>query len=113
MASLPASGAAERSFRDRQPPGPALRLAGVSPEPTPSASEAAEELARLLGASSPGNGPIDTPPGPPLPDPGHHRTNGRARWRCEHCGWEVEAWVRPECSRCYTMSTQAIAWVER
>ncbi|MDP8954621.1 MAG: hypothetical protein M3N37_06850 [Actinomycetota bacterium] len=81
-------------------------------EPTPNASEAAEELARLLGAAA-GNPPSDTPPGAPLPDPGPGRTVGRARWRCEHCGWEVEAWVRPECAQCYTMSTQAVAWVER
>lgn len=75
----------------------------------PSASEASDDLRRLLGAPEPGDVPTDTPVGPPLPKP-TGRTTGRALWRCDHCGWEAEAWVRPQCPHCYTMSTQAISW---
>ena len=85
----------------------------MSSDATPSAAEAAEALRILLGAPAPGEGPTDTPPGPPLADPGTGYTSGRARWRCEHCGWETEAWVRPQCDRCHTMSTQAVSWVDQ
>lgn len=96
------------------PPGGPRRptLAAVTSESTSSAAEAAEALRVLLGAPAPADSRADTPPGDPLPRPEAGRTAGRARWRCEHCGWETEAWVRPECARCYTMSTQAIAWVD-
>lgn len=83
--------------------------AGRGPSP---ATEAAEDLRRLLGAPEPADVPLDTPPGPHLAAP-EGLTRGRALWRCEHCGWELEAWVRPQCTRCHTMSTQAIRWVER
>lgn len=79
-------------------------------EPSPTASEASDELRRLLGAPEPGDVPTDTPPGPALPVP-EGLTRGRAVWRCEHCAWETEAWVRPQCPHCYTMSTQAVRWV--
>ncbi|HWH34994.1 MAG TPA: hypothetical protein VNT56_06680 [Acidimicrobiales bacterium] len=77
-----------------------------------SAARAADELRHLLGAPDPLDAPADTPTGPPLPAPEGH-TTGRAVWRCEHCGGEQEAWVRPQCPTCYTMSTQAIRWVGR
>lgn len=79
--------------------------------PLTTAGAAAESLRRLLGAPEPGDSPADTPPGPPLPQPGIGSSNGRALWRCEHCDWEAAAWVRPECPRCYTMSTQAVRWL--
>lgn len=75
-----------------------------------SAGAAADELRRLLGAPEPADCPTDTVPGPPLPPPKHGRVNGRAVWQCEHCQWEGEGWVRPECPRCHTMSTQAVRW---
>lgn len=74
------------------------------------ATEAADELRRLLGSPEPADVPADTPPGPALPAP-EGKTLGRAVWRCEHCGSEYEAWVRPQCPECFTMSTQAIRWV--
>lgn len=86
--------------------------AGGTPPIHPTASQASDELRRLLGAPEPGDVPTDTAPGPALPAP-EGSTRGRAMWRCEHCGWEGEAWVRPQCPQCYTMSTQAIRWVER
>lgn len=81
--------------------------------PTSSAAEVADELRRLLGAPEPADCPTDTPPGAPLPEPPAGSVNGRAVWRCEHCSWEGEAWVRPQCPRCYTMSTQAVRWTPR
>lgn len=78
-----------------------------------SAAEIADELRHLLGAPEPEDSPADTPPGPPLASPAAGPINGRAVWRCEHCAWEGEAWVRPQCPRCYTMSTQAIRWAMR
>lgn len=80
--------------------------------PASSAEAAAGDLRRLLGAPEPDDAPTDTPPGPPLAVP-EGNTTGRALWRCEHCGWENEAWVRPQCPQCYTMSTQAIRWISR
>lgn len=92
-----------------EPPGRGRFVAEDDASPTP-AAEAADELRRLLGAPEPADVPIDTPPGPALPAP-DGMTLGRAVWRCEHCGWEYEAWVRPQCPECFTMSTQAIRWV--
>jgi rubrerythrin len=83
---------------------------GDLPPQAQTAAEASDELRRLLGAAEPADVPTDTPPGPPLEAP-DGLTRGRAVWRCEHCGWEGEAWVRPQCPHCYTMSTQAIRWV--
>lgn len=88
-----------------------MSIEGVAGEqPKRSAAEVTDELRRLLGAPEPDDCPTDTPPGPPLPQPVAGSANGRALWRCEHCDWEAEAWVRPQCPRCYTMSTQAIRW---
>lgn len=95
----------DRSSTPAPEPGAAGELA------TTSAGGAAEDLRRLLGAPEPADCPADTPPGPSLPPTGVGRSNGRALWRCEHCGWEGTAWTRPECPRCYTMSTQALRWV--
>ncbi|MGI9119687.1 MAG: hypothetical protein ACR2G7_06145 [Acidimicrobiales bacterium] len=93
-------------------PSTSLQAPFSAGEPTrTSAGGAAEDLRRLLGAPEPADCPADTPPGPSLAQPGVGRSNGRALWRCEHCGWEGTAWVRPECPRCYTMSTQALRWV--
>ena len=77
---------------------------------SPSAEEATDDLRRLLGVPDPDECFTDTPLGP-LPAPGANVTNGRALWRCDHCAWETQAWVRPQCARCYTMSTQPIRWL--
>ncbi len=88
-------------------------MSGAGDPPARSAGEAADDLRRLLGVPEPEECPTDTAPGPPLPPPAAGLVNGRAVWGCEHCDWEGEAWVRPQCPRCYTMSTQARRWAER